>query len=516
MRYLILLIALLFLSNYSFAQSPTYPNVHAHGDSTTLDSNQGGQFIALTLQMPLYANSDPTQFLTVDDFGNVYLATASGGSGMAIGNAVTGADDNVMLFIDNKGNLAQDPLFTYGGGNLALIEDNSDIVNQPTDGSAYSVMYNRGTNTTFIGQGTIDGSWLLTVDTKTGGPNFSNVVSINGELIGYNIAGNSVVTLNPTQLSSGGNNTMEVATNNGFQYAILGVPDGGGKGPHTNNPYLTMVGADSSFTLTTNKDGAYINAPLTIGAYTLPVVDGASDYVLTTNGAGIVGWAPSGSSSPQTFDQVLKTGNSTGKEAIFTNGSSTLILGPTFIESYYGSGVGTLQGGQLSLGIPGGVQGSIEAPSSGSEWFYQLPNESGTFAMLSDIPGSAGAGTVVATFDLTSQTSVPTIVASYAVPTTAALLVTIYVNINSLVAPSANLFIDITYTDPASHVITKTFYPDAGGSGGYMNAASDFTFPTKYIRVKGGTTVSIISDLNMSGGSISYDIGGFFVQYSPN
>jgi hypothetical protein len=79
----ILLFILLLISASASAQGPHqgYPNVYKHGDSLTLDSNRGGQYIYGTVRLANYATGDPSKVLGTDAAGNIVLRTASGGGG---------------------------------------------------------------------------------------------------------------------------------------------------------------------------------------------------------------------------------------------------------------------------------------------------------------------------------------------------------------------------------------------------------------------------------------------------
>ena len=106
MRHLITILALLICVSAD-AQLVPYPSSFLHGDSTTLDSNAGGQFIALTLAMPFYASADTTLVLAVDAFGNVVQRHVHGSGGGAVSsvNGYTGAvdltTDDIPQGIDN-------------------------------------------------------------------------------------------------------------------------------------------------------------------------------------------------------------------------------------------------------------------------------------------------------------------------------------------------------------------------------------------------------------------------------
>ena len=79
----ILTTVLLFLPLLSFGQGPHqgYRSVSAHGDTSTLDSNRGGQYIHGTVRLAAYGSIDTNDVLAPDANGNVVLRKKGGGSG---------------------------------------------------------------------------------------------------------------------------------------------------------------------------------------------------------------------------------------------------------------------------------------------------------------------------------------------------------------------------------------------------------------------------------------------------
>ena len=304
MRYLLIVFAL-FITGSAYCAPDTslvkYPNSFAHGDSTTLDSNIGPQYIGGQLQLPSYANGDVTQFLTVDAFGNVYLATASG-SGLTIGNPVIGGNVNDVLFIGGGGNLDQDDNLNYiPGTGLTIQYDGAAFINYSSDGTALNVLYTAG-DIPYIIQGSTSGSWQASVDANTTGVNFNNYISTSSQYIGYDASTVEVAIFGAEQA---GNNLLALSSQTGNTTTTLYVPDddGGGLGSdlfygENYTPDLNMTNAAGGFDLTIDNGGnARINTGLTLGiggelgsTYTLPNTDGSNGYALATDGSGNVTW----------------------------------------------------------------------------------------------------------------------------------------------------------------------------------------------------------------------------------
>jgi hypothetical protein len=154
------------------------------------------------------------------------------------------------------------------------------------------------------------------------------------------------------------------------------------------------IGNNSAYYLTTGVTIGSVTTPVNISdAFTLPMIDGASGEVLTTDGAGNVSWAAAGGSG-------TVTGSGTATRVAFWDGASSLSSNANLYWDNTGSGklgIGTnapvaaldIASGQLAI-----PDGSAAAPAVA----FRDNLNSGFFSPSNDIIGVGVNGTEIARF----------------------------------------------------------------------------------------------------------------------
>jgi hypothetical protein len=153
--------------------------------------------------------------------------------------------------------------------------------------------------------------------------------------------------------------------------------------------------------------------------------------------------------------------------------------------------------------IYGGASGVLTAMAAGTQNQVVAVNSSGN-------PAFTNNGTVVAKADAGSLTGAQTIT-SYAVPGSGGnnnFEVGGYINVQSITVDVIQL--QVTFTggdDNTSHTITLN-----SGSLASLTTTGYYLFPTAEITVKKGTTITVLTNLTTSSGSINYNSGAFIRQ----
>lgn len=415
---LIVVITLSIVALFSAGPLRHYPNSFLHGDSLTLDSNIGGQYIGGSLQLPSYANSDSTMFLSLDDSGYLVLRPASGG----------------------------------GGGNAGA---------SPKWYESYSF-----------------GS-------------------------GYNLPGKA---------------RFVTDTADGVESVQMGFINGGGSGAFMSVDVDNGIRMGQGYTIYTSNSGVWSSNTGTSGPSPSVDINGRTlhtfvDAIVSWNSASPGTILTTGSGIPTTLDSLLARNSILCTHPITTCGTQITIIqrhsGGSLMRS---NAVEQLAFDGRAFGV-GPVISTLEfaSPSLGFLTYEDGNQATGKVLTCMDnngtmkwqTAGGGGGGSVGP--NLVNQTAAPAVAYTYTVPATGMYQVGLWVYLNSLVAPSGNFFVDIIYVDAHSNSRTRAFFPANTGSA-YMNGTGDFVFPPFSIKALGGSTIQFVTALNVSGGSVNYDI----------
>ncbi len=144
---------------------------------------------------------------------------------------------------------------------------------------------------------------------------------------------------------------------------------------------------------------------LTIGAYTLPAVDGTNGYVLTTNGSGVVSWVQNGTGAVVGYNMSSGRDNapdfSYSTSSSFSNSTSGSIpdgTGASLTRTFTVSGVSTpLAHLTISMSV---------THNKDADLTITLTSPSGTVVTLTQANGGTGKNYITTTFDDLGTTAI--------------------------------------------------------------------------------------------------------------
>lgn len=113
-------------------------------------------------------------------------------------------------------------------------------------------------------------------------------------------------------------------------------------------------------------------------------------------------------------------------------------------------------------------------------------------------------GSIVASADLTGQTTAVASVATYTPGADGTYRIGVYVTITAVALDVLNIQVD--YTDETNTARTQTFVP-VGLTSANLSAVGASVFPTLDVRVKSGVAITVKTVLVTGTGSIVYDAG---------
>lgn len=125
----------------------------------------------------------------------------------------------------------------------------------------------------------------------------------------------------------------------------------------------------------------------------------------------------------------------------------------------------------------------------------------GRITAASNGPTAAG---IVASADLTGQTTAVASVAAYTPGANGTYRVGVYVTITAISLDVLNIQVD--YTDETNTARTQTFVP-VGLTSANLSAVGASVFPTLDVRAKLGVAITVKTVLITGTGSITYDVG---------
>lgn len=139
---------------------------------------------------------------------------------------------------------------------------------------------------------------------------------------------------------------------------------------------------------------------------------------------------------------------------------------------------------------------------------YTFPDQSGTFAMLTDIPTFPK---ISASADLTAQNAAVASVVAFTVANDATSHTFNVGGYLTVTAISINtITLQVTYTDETTTARTASFVGE-GLTVAAVSATGGFAFPPMTIRAKFNTTITIKTAV-VGAGSETYDVGGYIMQ----
>jgi len=222
----------------------------------------------------------------------------------------------------------------------------------------------------------------------------SNIYTADGAL-----AGNRTVTGGGNDLTFTGVNEFKAFANNSSLSLGSGPGDwaltGAGSGQISTSALLSIQSFSGSVNLLGNQ--------VTIHSIAYPSTDGSANNVMITNGSGVLSFVDISTLIPPSTNIYNSNGTLTGNR-IVTTGSSTVSFNT-------GTGTGFIidpTNTSISMFLPllGSPQGVIQMGALSGSQTWTMPDNTGTVALLSDIPAATGDGIYTGSGSLSGPTTV--------------------------------------------------------------------------------------------------------------